>query len=74
MEVAPIHNFHSNRNFNMKYRLSSLLLFGLMLAAAPAFAQGIIHDEAVAGDLSDSGTAPMGFTLGTGVNLSLIHI
>lgn len=52
----------------MKYRLSSLLLFGLMLAAAPAFAQGIIHDEAVAGDLSDSGTAPMGFTLGTGVN------
>ena len=42
----------------MKYRLTSLLLFGLMLVAAPAFAQGIVHDEAVMGDLSDSGPTP----------------
>lgn len=68
MEVAPIHNFHSNRNFNMKYRLSSLLLFGLMLAAAPTFAQGIVHDEALMGDLSDSGATPTGVTFGLGLN------
>ena len=42
----------------MKYRLTSFLLFGLMLVAAPVFAQGIVHDEAVMGDLSDTGPAP----------------
>ena len=42
----------------MKYRLTSFLLFGLMLVAAPVFAQGIVHDEAGMGDLSDTGPAP----------------
>ena len=52
----------------MKYRLTSLLLFGLMLTAAPALAQGLIHDEAVDGDLSDAGTTPTSFVFGLGTN------
>ena len=43
-EVGPISTFKMNRKYVMKYRLASLLLFGFVLAAAPAFAQDFSDD------------------------------
>jgi len=45
------------------------ILLGLMLLASPVFAQTIVHDEAVSGDLSDSGPSPTPLgVFGAGVN------
>ncbi len=51
----------------MRLRYAPILL-GLMLMVSPLFAQTIIFDEAVDGDLSDSGTAPTPVTLLLGLN------
>ena len=51
----------------MKLRYTPFLL-GLILVASPLFAQTIIFDEAVDGDLSDLGTAPTPVTLLLGLN------
>ena len=41
----------------MKFRHLAVLL-GLMLLVSPTFAQGIIHNETIDGELSDTGPAP----------------
>jgi len=52
----------------MKLKLKQFpLLLCLVLLASPAFAQ-VIHNEAVDGDLSDSGAVPMLFALSLGTN------
>ncbi len=52
----------------MKLKQLPIILV-LMLLASPVFAQTIVHDEAINGDLSDSGPAPTSLGIfGLGVN------
>ena len=44
------------------------VLLGLMLLVGPAFAQTIVHDESINGELSDSGAMPTPVTLVLGLN------
>ena len=55
----------------MKFRHLAVLL-GLMLLVSPTFAQGIIHNETVDGELSDTGSAPNSFGV-LGLGLSTIE-
>ena len=51
----------------MKFKHLPILL-GLLLIVSPAFAQTIVHDEMVDGELSDLGSTPTAVLLGFGVN------
>ena len=44
------------------------ILLGLLLVVSPAFAQTIVHDEMVDGELSDTGSTPTSVFFGLGVN------
>jgi len=56
-----------NLGKHMKLRHLPVLL-GLMLLVGPAFAQTIVHDESINGELSDSGAMPTPVTLVLGLN------
>lgn len=44
------------------------ILLGLLLVVSPAFAQAIVHDEMVDGELSDTGSTPTSVFFELGVN------